>query len=74
MMDMVEFKTVRKKLKLTQQQLAAKLDVSERTIRRYEDGTNQIIPRVVQYALHWLTHVRLQEIQRRGSLGDRRVF
>ena len=48
-----DFRAWRKKIGMTQEQLAAALDLSRRTIGYYEDGT-QLVPRVVLLAMKGL--------------------
>jgi DNA-binding XRE family transcriptional regulator len=48
-----DFRAWRKKMGLTQEQLADALDLSRRTIGYYEDGT-QLVPRVVLLAIKGL--------------------
>jgi len=45
-----EFKQARERMRLTQKDLASRLDVTETTIYRYETGVNPI-PRTVELAL-----------------------
>lgn len=49
-MDAQEFKDKREKMRLTQKELAARLDVTENSIWRWETGRGDI-PRMVELAL-----------------------
>ena len=48
-----EFRKLRKKMKLKQRELSALLDVSERGIRRWENG-EVAVPKLAELALHYL--------------------
>lgn len=54
-----EMKALRKKLRLTQDDLATKLDVGLATVQRYEQGINQRdeIPRTVELAMLYLEQI-----------------
>lgn len=51
-----DLKGAQKRLGMTQAQLANILEISQRTIRRYANGTWKI-PRGIEYAINWLLHV-----------------
>jgi len=63
-MTPAEMKTAQKQLGVTQAGLAGKLEVSDRTIRRYASGKWNI-PRGIEYAIYYLLH--LQKMQQQAD-------
>lgn len=51
-MSREEFRRIISDLGLTQAQVAEKLNINERTVRRYAGGAS--IPQVVKYSMYWL--------------------
>jgi transcriptional regulator with XRE-family HTH domain len=45
---------------LSQRGAAKEIGISERQMRRYISGEAKVIPKIVEYALRWLIHVKEQ--------------